>query len=78
MYGQHITISEPFASAAEKVVAALKNEGFGALSDIDIQKAMKEKLGADMFRPHFLGEPWRAVQFSRRRGCSGATTIERV
>ena len=46
MYGQHITISGPFASAVEKVITALKSEGIGVLSDIDIQKAMKEKLGA--------------------------------
>ena len=44
MDGQHITITGPFAFAVEKVTAALKNEDFGVLSDIDIQKAMKEKL----------------------------------
>ena len=55
MYGQHITISGPFASAVEKVTQALKNEGFGVLSDIDIQKAMKEKLGVDMPAYRILG-----------------------
>ena len=37
MYGQHITIAGPFEPALEKVTAALKAEGFGVLSDIDIQ-----------------------------------------
>ena len=55
MYGQHITISGPFASAIEKVTAALKTEGFGILSDIDIQKAMKEKLGVEMPAYRILG-----------------------
>lgn len=55
MYGQHISISGPFAYALEKVTAALKNEGFGVLSDIDIQKAMKEKLGVEMPAYRILG-----------------------
>lgn len=55
MYGQHISISGPFASALEKVTAALKNEGFGVLSDIDIQKAMKDKLGIEMPAYRILG-----------------------
>ena len=55
MYGQHITISGPFDSAIERVTAALKKEGFGVLSDIDIQKAMKEKLDVAMPAYRILG-----------------------
>jgi uncharacterized protein (DUF302 family) len=55
MYGQHITIAGPFAPALEQVTAALKAEGFGVLSDIDIQKAMKDKLGVDMPAYRILG-----------------------
>lgn len=55
MYGQHITIPGPFAAAVDKVVAALKQEGFGVLSDIDIQKAMQEKLGVSMPAYRILG-----------------------
>ncbi len=54
-YGQHIEIRGPFAQALEKVIAALKTEGFGVLSDIDVQKAMKEKLGVDMPGYRILG-----------------------
>lgn len=55
MYGQHITIPGPFSVALDRVTAALKNEGFGVLSDIDIQKAMKEKLGVAMPAYRILG-----------------------
>lgn len=55
MYGHHIEIPGPFDSALQRVLAALKAEGFGALSDIDIQKAMKEKLGKDMPPYRILG-----------------------
>lgn len=51
MYGHHIEIAGPFDRALERVQAALKAEGFGVLSDIDIQKAMKEKLGKNMADP---------------------------
>jgi uncharacterized protein (DUF302 family) len=55
MYGQHISLPGPFAAALDKVSAALKEQGFGVLSDIDIQKAMKEKLGVDMPPYRILG-----------------------
>jgi uncharacterized protein (DUF302 family) len=55
MYGQHISLPGPFAAALDKVSAALKEQGFGVLSDIDIQKAMKDKLGVDMPPYRILG-----------------------
>ena len=55
MYGQHIEIDGPFDQALQRVQEALKAEGFGVLSDIDIQKAMKEKLGKDMPPYRILG-----------------------
>lgn len=55
MYGHHIEIAGPFEAAVDKVQAALKAEGFGVLSDIDIRKAMKEKLGKEMPAYRILG-----------------------
>ena len=55
MYGHHIEIAGPFENALERVQAALKAEGFGVLSDIDIQKTMKDKLGKDMPAYRILG-----------------------
>jgi len=46
MYGFTTTLTgTTFDQALTKALAALKAEGFGVLSDIDVQHAMKEKLG---------------------------------
>jgi hypothetical protein len=37
-----------FINGLAKTTTAQKVEGFGVLSDIDMQRAMKGKLGADM------------------------------
>ena len=56
MYGFTTTLNNTtFDQALDKVIAALKVEGFGVLSDIDVQRAMKEKLGAEMPAYRILG-----------------------
>jgi uncharacterized protein (DUF302 family) len=56
MYGFTTTLTGlNFDQALEKVSAALKVEGFGILTEIDVQKAMKEKLGAEMPAYRILG-----------------------
>ena len=42
------TTSASFATAVERVRAELKEEGFGVLSEIDVQATLREKLGAAM------------------------------
>lgn len=51
MYGIGRQLAEPFDTALPRVVDALKAEGFGVITEIDVQKTMKEKLGVDG-RPH--------------------------
>lgn len=47
-YGKTITIGLPFAEALPAVRAAFKAEGFGILTEIDIQATLKEKTGAEL------------------------------
>ena len=44
-----------FEDAVTKVKALLKNEGFGVLTEIDIQKTLKEKLNVDFKKYLILG-----------------------
>jgi uncharacterized protein (DUF302 family) len=54
-YGFSKTLDVPYANAVEKVRAALKEEGFGVLSEIDIKDKLKEKLGVDFRNYVILG-----------------------
>jgi len=51
--GFEVSLEMPYDMALEKVTAALKVEGFGVLTRIDVQTTLKEKLGAD-FRPYAI------------------------
>jgi uncharacterized protein (DUF302 family) len=42
------TTTASYADAVERVRAELKEEGFGVLSEIDVQATLREKLGAAM------------------------------
>jgi len=51
--GFRVTIERPYAETVDLVVSALKNEGFGVLTQIDVKATMKEKLGEE-FRPYVI------------------------
>lgn|SRR5690554_3289215 len=44
-----------FSDAIEKTVAALKEEGFGVLTEIDIKATLKKKLDEDFYNYTILG-----------------------
>jgi uncharacterized protein (DUF302 family) len=52
-YGMSSSITGSWDEVKGKVVAALKEQGFGILTEIDVQKVLKEKLGVD-FEPYLI------------------------
>ncbi len=54
-YGFGKTLNLPFAEAVEQTKAALKEQGFGILSEIDLKQTMKEKRGIDFRNYVILG-----------------------
>ncbi len=51
--GFEVILDLDYDQAIEKVAAALKAEGFGILTRIDVRATMKEKLGEE-FRPYSI------------------------
>ena len=49
------TVDLDFDAAIDRVTECLKEEGFGVLTEIDIAKAMKEKLGEEIPPYRILG-----------------------
>jgi len=49
------TVSGDFNAVIEKVSKELQKEGFGVLADIDIQGALKKKLGINFRKYRILG-----------------------
>lgn len=54
MYGFNITLQDSFDNTVKRVTEALKTEGFGVLTDIDVQATLKAKLNID-------GPPYRIL-----------------
>lgn len=48
-----VTLLDSFDAAIEKVIAALKTQGFGVLTRIDVKTTFNEKLDTD-FRPYII------------------------
>jgi uncharacterized protein (DUF302 family) len=47
-YGITITTAEPFIETVARVREALREQGFGVLTEIDVRATMRDKLGAEM------------------------------
>ena len=54
-YGLRVNVPIPYEQAVEQTTAALKQEGFGVLTTIDVRQTLKEKLNADFRKYVILG-----------------------
>lgn len=49
--GMRVLLATPYEKALQRVTDALQSEGFGVLTEIDVQATLKKKLAVD-FRPY--------------------------
>ncbi len=54
-YGLKVSVNLPYDQAVEKATAALKTQGFGVLTTIDVQQTLKTKLDRDFRKYVILG-----------------------
>ena len=52
-YGFGTIVAAPYDEVVERTRSALKEQGFGILTEIDVKRTMKEKLDAE-FRPYVI------------------------
>ena len=52
-YGMTIKMNGTLEEVKPRVVEALKTQGFGVLTEIDVQKTLQQKIGVD-FKPYLI------------------------
>ena len=54
-FGLRVKVALPYEEAVERATAALKDEGFGVLTTIDVKQTLKQKLDAEFRKYVILG-----------------------
>ena len=54
-YGLRLDLNIPYEDAVQRATAALKEEGFGVLTTIDVKQTLKQKLDRDFRKYVILG-----------------------
>jgi uncharacterized protein (DUF302 family) len=54
-YAYHAKLALSYEQAVDKVIAALKEQGFGVLTEIDVKATLKKKLDVDFRKYVILG-----------------------
>ncbi len=54
-YSMETTVTGSFEAVKARVVAAMKAQGFGVLTEIDVQQTLREKLGTEVEAYQILG-----------------------
>ena len=72
-YQRSITVDQPYAETVSRTREALAEQGFGILTEIDVQATMKAKLGRDVEAYVILGAcnpdlAYRALEVDRSIG----------
>ena len=72
-YGYSVEVDTAFEETRERVVATLKEQGFGVLTEIDVKATLKQKLDADFRKYTILGVcnpplAYRALQAEKQIG----------
>ena len=72
-YGMRIRLAEPYVAVVQRVREALKEQGFGVLTEIDVRATLRHKLGEEMEDYVILGAcnpplAHRALQVDRQIG----------
>lgn len=55
VFEESVVVTRPFDEALAEVKAAMAAEGFGTLTEIDVQETLKEKVGKQMGRYVIVG-----------------------
>lgn len=55
IYGEAVVLPKPFGEVVEAVRAALADQGFGVLTEIDLQATLKAKVGTELDEYLILG-----------------------